>query len=418
MRKGFVVLVVLAFLACNKGHAPTSGASAAASSSAAPGPAGPAAVVVTPVVSRTLDREIVLPGELAAYYRVAFYPKVSGFVASIDVDRGSVVRKGQLLVKLTAPELANQRSAAEARVRAADAKRLESRDAIEAARADLAEAQARLESLDTTYRRLEQAAKTPGVVAENDVDVSRRQVDAARARVKAITARITAAQAQERSLEATVAAERRAASSQRDIEAYLRVRAPFDGVVSERNVHPGSYVAPATGPMSTPMLWLQQVSRLRLTVFVPEPDLGGIPIDMRLRFTVPAFPGRTFEGKVARKAGALDERTRTMAIELDVENPKGELAPGMYAEVRWRVSRREPTLWVPPSAIAITTERTFIVRVKDGVAEWVDVRRGATTPNLVEIFGNLRTGDLVAVRGTDELRSGTRVQPQRLPEKK
>jgi membrane fusion protein (multidrug efflux system) len=404
---------MLALAACEQNRAALP--SSAAGSTA---PAAAPAVPVVAVVSRKLDREIALPGDLIAYERVALYPKLPGFVASIGVDRGSVVRKGQLLVKLTAPELTNQRSAAEARAQAADARRMEAQGGIESGRADLVEAQARLASQVATYRRRAEAAKTPGVVAENDVEVARGGVEAARARVKSIQSRIEAMRAQERALQAAAAAERRAASSQRDIEGYLRVKAPFDGVVSERNVHPGSFVAPATGPGAAPMLWVQQIARLRLTVHVPEPDLGHIAMGAKLKFRVPAFPGRVFEGVLARKAGAVDARTRTMPVELDVGNRSGELAPGMYAEVRWRATRKEPTLWVPPSAIAVTTERAFVVRVKEDVAEWVDVRRGAELPDLVEVFGALRAGDWVAARGTDELRAGARVRTQRVAPKR
>jgi RND family efflux transporter MFP subunit len=126
-------------------------------------------------------------------------------------------------------------------------------------------------------------------------------------------------------------------------------------------------------------------------------------------FTVPAYPGETFSGKVRRPAHALDTKTRTMPIELDVANPLSRLSPGMYAEVRWPVSRTRPSLFVPPSAIATTTERTFVIRIKNGKAEWVDVKRGAVMGNLVEVFGNLDAGDQVAVRGTDELREGAQV---------
>lgn len=99
-----------------------------------------------------------------------------------------------------------------------------------------------------------------------------------------------------------------------------------------------------------------------------------------------------------------------MPVELDVANPSGKLAPGMYAEVTWPTRRPAPSLFVPPSAIATTTERTFVVRIQSGAVEWVDVKRGATMGDRVEVFGNLQEGDLVAVRGSDELRAATQVQ--------
>ena len=98
-----------------------------------------------------------------------------------------------------------------------------------------------------------------------------------------------------------------------------------------------------------------------------------------------------------------------MPVELDVANSSGKLAPGMFPEGLWPVERPEPTLFVPASAVARTTERTFVVRVREGKVEWVDVKLGATSGILTEVFGDLGEGDEVAARGTDELRPGTRV---------
>jgi RND family efflux transporter MFP subunit len=161
------------------------------------------------------------------------------------------------------------------------------------------------------------------------------------------------------------------------------------------------------------MLRLQQVARLRLVVPVPEANVSGIALEAKISFTVPSFPGESFSGVVARLSNALDEKTRTMPVELDVSNQNRRLAPGMFAEVLWPVTRPRPSMFAPPSAVATTTERTFVIRVRDGVTEWVDVKRGASMSengkDLVEVFGDLSPGDQIAVRGTDELRAGTRV---------
>ncbi len=126
-----------------------------------------------------------------------------------------------------------------------------------------------------------------------------------------------------------------------------------------------------------------------------------------------AFPGESFIGVVGRISNALDEKTRTMPVELDVSNPNRRLAPGMVPEVIRLVSRPSPSMFVPPSAVATTTERTFVIRIRDGVTEWVDVKRGASMSDkgrdLVEVFGGLSPGDQIAARGADELRAGTRV---------
>jgi len=130
----------------------------------------------------------------------------------------------------------------------------------------------------------------------------------------------------------------------------------------------------------------------------------------QVAFTLPAFPGETFHGTISRVAHSLDDNTRTMPVELDVKNPGLRLAPGMYPEVRWPVRSPKPAMLVPPTSIVTTTEQTFVIRVKKGMVEWVPVQRGPIVGNLVEVYGGLKQGDMLARRGTDELRAGTRVQ--------
>lgn len=383
MSKDHVAFCVVLAIAASGGWGCSSGTEAqTASQEATPTtstPAGPLAVPVTRVLSQALERTLTLPGDLIAFQDVAIHAKVEGFVERMDVDRGSVVRRGALLARIVAPELKAQIQEAEAKVQSADAQRLE--------------AQAALTSERSTFDRLKRASATPGVVAGNDVEVVEQKVEAARARVEAAT----------RNLDAT----RQAARSLQEIEAYLQVTAPFDGVVTERSAHVGSLVGPSSGSL----VRMQQVSPLRLVAPIPEAYVAAVGIGRPIQFTVTAFPGETFTGKLARTARALDPKTRTMAVEVDVANGNGRLAPGMFAEVRWPARRGSPSLFVPRSAVATTTERRFVIRVRDGLAEWVDVRRGATMDDLVEVFGELQAGDEIAIRATDEVRIGTRVTP-------
>jgi RND family efflux transporter MFP subunit len=378
-------------------------------------PAAPDKATQTPtvmtayVVSKEVDRQLRLPGELNAYQDVALYPKVQGFVEEVNVDRGSVVKRGQLLVRMSAPELSSRTGEADARVRAAQQQQIELEARVRSAREQRAEALAKLASDDGTYRRLKAASATPGVVAENDVDVAEKNVEADRARIRLLEENEKAAQAVVRSQLEDQKAAQSAARSERDIESYLRINAPFVGVITERNVDPGSLAGPSGGPSSPPMLRVQQISRLRLVVPVPEADVAGMSSGARVNFTVPAYPGETFDGVVVRISHALDEKTRTMPVELDVINDSGRLAPGMFPEVLWPTRRPKPSLFVPATAIATTTERTFVIRIRNGVTEWVDVKRGISTGDQVEVFGDLEENDLVAVRGTDELRPDTRV---------
>ena len=131
-----------------------------------------------------------------------------------------------------------------------------------------------------------------------------------------------------------------------------------------------------------------------------------------VEFTVPAFPGRTFRAPIARISHGVDMKTRTMPVELDVRDAKAELVPGTFSSVQWPISRANPTLFVPSSAIASDLERTFVTRIRDQRTEWVDVKTGVRVGNLIEVFGDLKEGDVVANRGTDQLRPGSEVSPK------
>jgi membrane fusion protein, multidrug efflux system len=324
-----------------------------------------------------------MPGQLDPYETVAVYPKATGFVKSIRVDRGSRVRRGELLMELEAPELVAQRAEAQSKQQAAEAQ--------------LAAARAKADADTGTFERLKAASATPGVVAGNDVVLAQKAVEADQNQVAAA--------------QQTAEAARQAVRSITQLEGYLRVTAPFDGVVTERNVHPGTLVGPNSGPAATtPMLRVVHNDRLRLVVPVPEAYTADVPSGASLSFTVPAYPGETFSGTVARIAQAVDVRTRTMAVELDVVNKEGRLAPGTFCQVKWPVHRRTPSLFVPAGSIGSTTERTFVVRVRNERTEWVDVSTGLSSGPLVEVFGDLQAGDQVAVRGTDELKPGTEVR--------
>jgi membrane fusion protein (multidrug efflux system) len=331
---------------------------------------------LVPVVSKQLSRTIDLPGEFLPFLSVSLHAKVPSFVERVLVDRGSVVKQGDLLVELSAPELKTQIAEGESKVQAAESDRIQ--------------AEAQLAAVQSTYERLKKAAETPGAVAGNELIQAEKQVDAAQALV--------------RSRRDASRAAGQATQAQKDMEAYLRIAAPFDGVVTDRLVHPGALVGPSADPV---LLVVQQVSHLRLVVPVPEEDVGGIVRGASAPFRVPAYPERIYSGVVAREAHALDQKTRSMAVELDVFNRDGSLSPGMYPTVSWPVRRVRPALFVPATSVVTTTERTFVVRDKKGRAEWVDVKKGAMEGDLCEVTGALRSGDLVVRRATDELREGT-----------
>jgi RND family efflux transporter MFP subunit len=335
------------------------------------------------VVEQPLDVTLSLPGELIPYQSVALYARVSGFVKAIAVDRGSRVRQGEQVATLEAPELIAQRSEAQSKLQAAEAQ--------------LGSIRSKADADASTYDRLKAAAATPGVVAGNDVVLAQKAVEADQGQIAAGQQNVEAA--------------RQALNSIRDMEGYLRITAPFSGVVTERNVHPGALVGPTGGPgTATPIVRIVESHRLRLVVPVPEAYTAAVAVGTALNFFVAAYPAQPFSGRVARIAQAVDVNTRTMAVELDVNNADGRLSPGTFCQVRWPVRRTSPSMFVPSGSVASTTGHTFVIRVRSGRTEWVDVKTGLTSGGLVEVFGDLKAGDEIAARGTDEIRAGIQVQ--------
>jgi RND family efflux transporter MFP subunit len=293
---------------------------------------------------------------LLPFLSVDLSPKITGIVDSVKVDRGSTVKKGDVLIQLSAPELQAQRMEAEARLRAAN----------------------------ITYTRLQAAASTPGIVAGNDLELAQHNQNALEAHLHSL----------------------------QEMEKYLNVVASFDGVITQRNIHPGAVVGPNGGSGHTsPLLRLEQIAHLRLIVSVPEVYAGSIAKGATVPFTVPAYPAENFQGVVSRISQSVDPKTRSMPVEMDVDNPTMRLAAGMFPEVRWPIQRSSRTLFVPATAIVTTTENVFVLLVKEDLVEWVSVRKGARSGSMVEVFGALQSGDLVVLKGTDEIRPGTSVMP-------
>ena len=322
-------------------------------------PAGSAqqlSVEVVPVSSQILKETIPLTGELLPFLSVDLSPKIMGIVESVHVDRGTKVKKGDILIQLRAPELQAQRREAEAQLRAAN----------------------------ITYTRLQTAASTPGIVAGNDLELAQHHQEALTARLQSL----------------------------QEMEKYLRVVTPFDGVITQRNIHPGAVVGPdGGGGRASSLLRLEQIIHLRLIVPVPEIYAGSIDKGATVPFSVPAYPEEIFQGVVSRIAQSVDPKTRSMPVEMDVENPTMRLAAGMFPEVRWPIRRSTPTLFVPATAVVTTTENVFVLLVTENLVEWIPVRKGLKSGSLIEVFGALQSGDLVVLRGTDEIRAGTQIIP-------
>ena len=315
-----------------------------------------------------LSTTLQIPGELTPYQEVDLYAKESSFVKKVYVDVGSEVKKGQLLVSMEAPEINSNLAAAQSK--------LQSQEAIYTAS-------------NSNYNRLIETAKTPGTISKNDIDQ-------AAARKNSDKAELNAAKAAYQSIAAT--------------RAYLDIRAPFNGVVSARNINPGAYVGPSGKGSDVPLFVLQEQKRLRLVVSVPELYTGFLKMNGEVSFSVKALPSQLFKAKVKRMAGALDERLRSERLEMDVYNDRKKLLPGMYAEVNLPLPASDSTFLIPKTALVTSTEKVFVVRVINNKAQWVDVKKGREGGNQVEVYGKLNEGDRLVTRATDEIRNGSTIQ--------
>ena len=207
------------------------------------------------------------------------------------------------------------------------------------------------------------ASKTPGVLAENDVAVAEQTVSADKGVVAAA--------------EQNIAAARDALKSVSQAESYLTIAAPFEGIVTTRNLHPGALIGPASGVGGAqPILQIMDDRRLRLVIPIPEVQVGDIKLGQLVSFTVPAYPGQIFKAPIQRISRDVDEKSRTMPVELDVVNRDGRRSPGSFTTVAWPLERSYPTLFVPASSVASDQQHFFVIRVRSSKAAWVTVQTG------------------------------------------
>jgi RND family efflux transporter MFP subunit len=326
-----------------------------------------ARVEIVPVEKGILTTSLQIPGELIAFQQVDLYAKENSFVKKLLVDVGSEVRAGELLAVMEAPEINSQLNAAASQLKAQEAVYIASR---------------------SNYNRLLETSKTPGTVAPNDLDLALAKMNSDEAQFEA--ARASYAEIGDR-------------------KQYLEIRAPFSGVISARNVNTGAYVGPSGKGSEYPLFTLQEQQKLRLVVPVPEAYTGYLHENDLVHFTVNAFPNMKFSARVARFAGALDERLRSQRVEMDVPNANKKLLPRMIAEVQLPLSTKDSTFIVPKTAVVNSTERIFVIKVEQGTAHWVDVKKGRAIDDRMEVFGDLQPGDSLVKNASEEVRDGSSV---------
>lgn len=332
-----------------------------ATTPAVPGPARDTAQVFL-LKTDTISKSVDLPSELLPYLQTDLFAKVQGYVQEMKVDIGDRVSKGQTLAVIEAPEVKTQVSASEAALQSARAKYTASED---------------------KYRRLSEASQSasPGIVAPVDLIASRDQMLADSSAYEAA---------------------RQQAKAYKEVSGYLYIAAPFNGVVTARKADPGALVN-----ANSMLLTVQDNHVLRLRVAVPELYVAAAAGHSNLSFSVDAYPEQRFTGVLTRKTETIDPATRTELWEFDVDNGKHLLKAGTFVSARLKLERNAPSFVVPATAVATTLERKFIIRVKGGKAEWVDVRQGLTTDAGIEIFSDLHQGDTLLLKASDERKPGS-----------
>jgi membrane fusion protein (multidrug efflux system) len=330
--------------------------------------AGPDSVAVFILKKDSVNKQITFPAELIPLERAELVAKVTGYIQKVNVDLGDKVNKGQILALLDAPEMGANVAQANADAQTARSKYLGSLDA---------------------YNRIFNASKVDGTIAAGELEKARSQMLADSASLNAARSKIYAFT---------------------QLKDYLTIRAPFSGIITQRNVDPGALVS--TGN-AKPLLVIENTSTLRLRVPVPEAYTAATTETPAINFTVDAQPDVAYQAKLSRKAGALNMNNRTETWEFLYQNGNNQLKSGMYANAVLKLGRKAPTFLVPSAAMATNLEKRFVIRLKDGQTEWVDVRAGINMGDKIEVFGNLQPGDTLLVRATDEIKPGTQLVPKK-----
>jgi RND family efflux transporter MFP subunit len=312
--------------------------------------------------------ELVLPGNMQAFMDAPIYARTNGYLKKWYVDIGARVKANQLLAEIETPEVDQQ---------------------LEQARADLTTAQANLSLSEITAKRYEDLKNTDSV--------SKQDVDNAHGDYEAKKATVASAQYNVKRLQ--------------ELQSFQRIYAPFDGVITARNTDIGDLInsGSSTAP-KTDLFYIAQPRKLRVYVNVPEEYSRGITVGMTADLSLAEFPDRRFQGKVVRTADAINVTTRTLLVEIDVDNPTGTLLTGSYAEVHLAVPTQASTCVIPVNTLLFRTEGLRVGIVKNGKVVLTAVTPGHDFGDQIEIVSGLKSDDQVIVNPPDSLVSGQEVQ--------
>jgi membrane fusion protein (multidrug efflux system) len=351
------VLMVITIAACNQPVTKTAAADSATVKTDS--------VKVFILTQDSAKRSLSLPGELLANENAEIHAKTQGYIRKLNVDIGSTVHKGQVLALINAPEVGINVQQLTEKASAARSRYLSSKD---------------------YFDRLSIAAQSDGVISGSELQRTKNQFLADSADYKA-----------------AVLGE----SSSRQLGNYLAIVAPYSGTITKRNIVVGSYVG---APNEPPLFELENNQVLRLQVAVPEVYTGASLVNNTGEITTRSAPDKKFKAALVRASGTIDPATRSEVWEFEVINAGGELKAGSYADVKLQFMRAQPSLALPISAVLTTLEKKFVIRVASDTTQWVDVRSGFNLGDRQEVFGNVKSGDTLVGKPTEELKPGTKVK--------
>jgi RND family efflux transporter MFP subunit len=336
-------------------------------------------VRTAPVKASGSTMSVTWPGTTDAFAQANIYARASGYISKREVDIGSRVKAGQLLVEITAPELDYQIAQAEG--------------TLAQMQASLQQAQANRDLAQVTWDRDSKLVQQ-GWATQQQGDTDRLTLQAREAAVAVATANITAQNAQLRVLH------------QQKI--YQSVVAPFDGVITQRNIDVGALVQ-ADATSGTFMFTLMQSNVIRIQLYVPQDEAFGLGPGTAAVVRVPEMPGRDFSGTVTRLAEALAPGSRTLLTEIDVPNPDHALSPGIYCNVELKIPRKTPSLIVPSEAIIFNRDGLSVAVVEDGSAHFRHVTVVRDFGTTVEVSAGVKDGDQVIMNPPVDLTEGHKV---------
>lgn len=339
--------------------------------------------------------DLELPGNIQAISEAPILARADGYIKRRMVDIGDRVKAGQPVAEIEAPELDQQ-------IRQAQASLQQAQAALEQALANHEQGKANLELARVTADRWKTLA-SQGVASRQENDQYQAQYQAQTANVQALDKAIAAQRSNVAAVEANLA-------RLNDVQGYRIVRAPFDGVITVRNVDTGALVNSG----NTLLFRVAQTDTLRTYVNVPQSNAGSIHVGQQARLSISSLPGRSFAGTVTRTANALDPTSRTMLVEIQVPNSAGVLLPGMYAQVDLSSPRADAGVVIPGNALVVRSEGTQVAVVQpDGTVHLQKIQIGRDYGDRIEVLSGLKNGDTIIADPGDSAREGAKITPVR-----